>query len=444
MTSIIRLCGLLVVILTFIPLNTSAQSSGTDPEQKAVLVTGASTGIGRKITEVFAGKGYFVYAGARKQKDLDALNAIENVQAIKLDVTVQKQIDAAVATVKKGGRGLHGLINNAGVFIGGPLVDVDLEEFKWLMDVNVYGVYRMTQAFAPMIIESQGRISTIGSISGTLAGRYSGQYSMSKHAIEAYTDSLAAEIEPLGVQVSVIEPGNYDSAIGVTAKERMLKKSEGYAQKGSAFAEEFSTWLNRDWERTKYKSPDEVAEAALHAMFAEEPLRRYMVVPAEQEAAWTIGKQIAKLVELNDWQAYTYSREQLIEKIDAAMASDDEGELTAMLHKFLGTSDQREAHVGFWADDLVYTSSTGSRFGKADILSGFDEPDEEEHGPTLAYTGEDVKVQLFGTTAVVTFQLVGTPEDDSEVKNYFNTGTFLKRGGEWKAVAWQATVIPGT
>jgi len=130
---------------------------------------------------------------------------------------------------------LYGLINNAGVFIGGPLMDVDLEEFKWLMDVNVYGVYRLNQAFAPLIIESRGRISTIGSISGTLAGSYSGQYSMSKHAIEAYTDSLAAEMAPLKVQVSVIEPGNYNSAIGISAKDRMRVKSREYARKGSPF-----------------------------------------------------------------------------------------------------------------------------------------------------------------------------------------------------------------
>jgi NAD(P)-dependent dehydrogenase (short-subunit alcohol dehydrogenase family) len=433
--------------LTFVLLATSnvCFAAADDGAQKAVLVTGASTGIGRKITEVFAEKGYFVYAGARKQKDLDTLNAIKNVQAIKLDVTVQEQIDDAVATVEKGGRGLYGLINNAGVFIGGPLLDVDLEEFKWLMDVNVNGVYRMNQAFGPMIIESKGRISTVGSISGTLSGRYSGQYSMSKHAIEAYTDSLAAEIEPLGVQVSVIEPGNYNSAIATSAQARMRKKNEDYARKGSPFAEAYSEWMDTEWDRSNYKDPDEVAEAALHAMFADKPLRRYMVVPEEKEAGWTIGKQIAELVQLNDWQAYTYSREQLIEKLDAAMASDDTAELTSMLHKFLGSSDQQEAHATFWADDLVYTSSSGERFGKADIMSGFDETDKEESTePTVAYTGEDVKVQLFGTTAVVTFQLVGTPDDDSEDKNYFNTGTFLKRGGEWQAVAWQATVIPGT
>ncbi|MDH4021475.1 MAG: SDR family NAD(P)-dependent oxidoreductase [Xanthomonadales bacterium] len=439
-----RMCGLLIIIFTLTPFTASARSADTGTGQQAVLVTGASTGIGRRITEVLAEKGYFVYAGARKKKDLAALNDIENVQALKLDVTDQQQIDAAVATVKKGGLGLHGLINNAGVYIGGPLVDVDLEEFKWLMDVNVYGVYRMNQAFAPMIIESKGRISTIGSISGTLSGRYSGQYSMSKHAIEAYTDSLAAEIEPLGVHVSVIEPGNYNSAIGTTAKARMRKKNEEYTKKGSPFSEAFNEWLALDGDRSKYKNPDEVAEAALHAMFSDKPLRRYMVVPEEREAGWTIDKQIEELVQLNDWQAYTYSREQLMEKIDAAMAGNDKAELTAMLHKFLGSSDQQKAHVGFWADDLVYTSSNGTRFGKADILSGFEETDAEDDGPSMAYTGEDVKVQLFGTTAVVTFQLVGTPDDGSELINYFNTGTFLKRDGKWQAVAWQATIIPGT
>lgn len=445
MKTIFRLCGLLVVVLVFMPVQAVAQTGDVDDQQQAVLVTGASTGIGRKITEVLAGKGHFVYAGARKQKDLDALNAIDNVQAIKLDVTDQKQIDAAVATVEKGGRGLHGLINNAGVYIGGPLIDVDVEEFKWLMDVNVNGVYRMTQAFAPMIIESKGRISTIGSISGTLSGRFSGQYSMSKHAIEAYTDSLAAEIEPLGVLVSVIEPGNYNSAIGDSAKVRMLKKNEDYARSGSPFAEAYKAMLERDWDRSDYKEPDEVAEAALHAMFAEKPLRRYMVVPNEREAGWTIGKQIQELVQLNDWQAYSYSREQLIEKIDAAMASDDTAEITAMVNRFLASSDQKQAHVDFWADDLVYTSSNGTRFGKTDILAGFEGEDgEQDSGPAMAYSGEDIKVQLFGTTAIVTFQLVGTPDDGSEVKNYFNTGTFIKRGGEWQAVAWQATVIPGS
>lgn len=287
-------------------------------EQKAVLVTGASTGIGREIAETLASEGYYVYAGARKQQDLDALDDIENIQAIRLDVTIQAEIEAAVATVKAGGKGLYGLINNAGVYIGGPLIEVDLENVKWLMDVNVYGVIRVTQAFAPMIIESKGRISTIGSIAGILTGNFSGPYSMSKHAIEAYTDGLAREMEKFGVHVSVIEPGNYDSEIAKTARAKMFGDQTSF--EGSLYAEELTAWANSPWDRSKYKGPEEVAAAAMQAMFGESPVRRYMVVPSEEEAAWTINKAIEELVQLNEWQAYSYTREQLIEKLDAAMA----------------------------------------------------------------------------------------------------------------------------
>ena len=447
MLSTIRRIGVfcVFVVLSVVGFSSSAIAA-EDGAQKAVLVTGASTGIGRKITEVLAEEGFFVYAGARKQADLDALNAIKNVQAIRLDVTVQEEIDAAVATVEAGGRGLHGLINNAGVFIGGPVADVPLDEFQWLMDVNVYGVYRMTQAFAPMLIEAEGRISTIGSISGTGSGRFFSHYSMSKHAIEAFTDSLAAEMAPLGVKVSVIEPGNYDSAIGASAQARMGSQNERYSIEGSPFAEDFQAFLNRDWGRSQYKAPDEVAEAAVHAMSNNSPLRRYMVVPNEEEADWTISKQIEELVQLNEWQAYSYSREELIAKMDAVLSSDTaKAELTASVNYFLKNSSTEAAHAEFWSEDLVYTSSSGSRYGKADIMSGFAEQDdaaEEDEGPATVYTGEDVNIQVFGTTAVVTFRLVGTPDDGSATSEYFNSGTFVKQHGAWQAVSWQATIIP--
>jgi NAD(P)-dependent dehydrogenase (short-subunit alcohol dehydrogenase family)/ketosteroid isomerase-like protein len=443
MALIIRRIGVILVFAGFSTIGFSggaiAAGNGT---QKAMLVTGASTGIGRKITEVLAANGYFVYAGARKQADMDVLNAIDNVEAIALDVTVQEQIDAAVATVEQSGRGLYGLINNAGVYIGGPVVDVPVEELQWLMDVNVFGVYRVTQAFAPLIIESGGRISTIGSISGIGSGRFSSHYSMSKHAIEAFTDSLAAEIEPLGVKVSVIEPGNYDSAIGDSALARMKSKNAAYAKGGSPFAEAYQEWLDRDWDRGKYKAPDEVAEAAMHAMSDPAPLRRYMVVPDEGAADWTISKQIEELVQLNQWQAYSYSREELIAKMDAVPPSDTaEVELTAMLHSFLQNTGAEAAHAKFWADDLVYTSSNGTRFGKTEIMQSFAGKDGSE-AADIVYSGEDVSVRVFGTTAVVTFRLVGTPNDGSASSQYFNSGTFLKRQGAWRAVSWQATTIP--
>ena len=432
--------ALVLVLLTGAPM-VMAQA---EPARKAVLVTGASTGIGRKITEAFAAKGYFVYAGARKKKDMDALNALDNVMAVRLDVTIQDEIDAAVRTIEAEGRGLWGLINNAGVAIGGPLLDVDVEEYEYLMDVNVTGVYRVTQAFAPLIMASGGRIATTGSIAGINTGPFGGIYSMSKHAVEAYTDALAAEMAMVGVKVSVIEPGNYDSRIAATAIKRMRAHKEAYLKEGSPFAKGVQEYLDGDGDRSMYKPPDEVAKAALHAMFAEDPLRRYMVVPEESNAAWAIDKQIEELVQLNAWNAYRYSREELIAKLDAVSAAeDDEAQIRALLADFLKNSGTAAAHQRMWGDDLVYTSSDGSRTNKAEILAGFDTGTEKETLSTVDYRGEDVDVRLYGATAVVTFRLVGTPKDGSAERHYFNTGTFAKRDGQWVAVAWQATKLPG-
>ncbi len=300
----------------------AADTDAKHEQQKAVLVTGASTGIGRKITEVLAANGHFVFAGARKQKDLDALDEIENVKSLRLDVTVQADIDAAVDSVRNSGKGLYGLVNNAGVYIGGPLIEVDEEELIWLFDVNVLGPYRVTQAFAPLIIEEKGRITTIGSIAGILSGQFSGQYSMSKHAIEAYTDSLAREMERFDVKVSVIEPGNYHSEIGNSAMKRMAEKD--YAKDGSPYAEDIKQMMERPSDRSQFKDPGDVAEAALHALFDANPKHRYMVVPNQEEASWTIGKAIEEMVQLNEGQPYSYSREQLIEILDRAMNAQEE------------------------------------------------------------------------------------------------------------------------
>jgi len=129
----------------------------------------------------------------------------------------------------------------------------------------------------------------------------------------------------------------------------------------------------------------------------------------------------------------------------SAVASDVD-ELTGMLQDFLSNADTRAAHERFWADDLVYSSSAGLRFGKADIMSGFESSDDEvadsDEPPAVRYTGEEVDVRLYDDMAIVAFKLVGVPSDGSDRLYYYNTGTFLKREGEWRAVAWQATMIP--
>lgn len=295
-----RIAAVLFSLSLVVPAMVRAEAIVEVP--KAVLVTGASTGIGRNITEHLAAKGYFVYAGARKQADLDSLNAIKNVQAVKLDVTKQEDIDAAVATITKANRGLYALVNNAGVATIGTATETTPEEFDFVMDVNVYGPYRVTRAFAPLVIASKGRITTIGSIAGIGAPRDLTVYSMSKHAIEAYGDSLAVQMAPLGVLVSIVEPGNYDSEIGKSVTKRTGKEG-------------------RFTDRSKYKKPDEVAAAVELALFEATPKRRYMVTPDQGEAERVMKKQIEQLVQLNEGHLYTYDRDALVKMLDEAMAT---------------------------------------------------------------------------------------------------------------------------
>jgi NAD(P)-dependent dehydrogenase (short-subunit alcohol dehydrogenase family) len=308
-----------LTVFLFMSIALTGQSlADTGTDQKAVLITGASSGLGRVMAETLAANGYFVYAGARKDKDLEELSAIKNIQGIRLDVTDQGEIDAAVRTITEAGRGLYGLVNNAGVVVVGPLIEMEEQDFDFQMNVNVYGVYRVTRAFAPLIIESKGRISTIGSISGTLSSATWGPYSMTKFAMEAYADALADEMKSFGVHVSLVEPGAYRSNIGKSALERMAERNK------SAEASQFKGAMDEsvDWLKlfeNDHGDPAEVAAAVMRALFDENPKPRYLVVPTEEQANWTISRAIERMVEQNHDQKFSYDREALIKMLDAAL-----------------------------------------------------------------------------------------------------------------------------
>ncbi len=311
---------LFVVAATAATLLISSPKAVAD-EQKSILVTGASTGIGRHLAETLAENGYHVYAGARKDEDLAALDAIDNITAVRLDVTKQDQVDAAVELVRKKGTGLYALVNNAGVGGGGAVVDTPIEDQTFVYKVNVEGVYRTTRAFAPLVIESKGRIVTTGSIAGTLSS-FPGfsAYAGSKHWIEAFTDSFATEMEPLGVTVSVIEPGNYKSRIRRNNVERAMDQARAT---GGEVPEEMQQAYEQTAERElSYKEPDEVSKAFMHALFDDKPLRRYVVAPNAEEQEWTIRTKVNELVQLNEWGPYSYSRDELVEMLDAALAGE--------------------------------------------------------------------------------------------------------------------------
>lgn len=287
-------------------------------ERRAVLVTGASSGIGRKITETLAANGYFVYAGARKPEDLQALNAIANVQAVKLDVTAPADITAAVETIRRARRGLYGVVNNAGVAAIAPLIEMDERELTSLFDVNVFGPYRITKAFSPLLIESKGRVVNISSISGILSGPLLGAYSMSKHAVEAYGDALAAEVARFGMKVSLIEPGNYRSEIGRNTTAQIERAVAAHPD--SPYQAQMKGMVTTMASYDSYPEPDEVAKAALHALSDPAPKMRYLVVPAARQGEVTIRKAIEELAQLNQAHPFSYERDVLVKMLDEALA----------------------------------------------------------------------------------------------------------------------------
>ncbi len=130
-----------------------------------------------------------------------------------------------------------------------------------------------------------------------------------------------------------------------------------------------------------------------------------------------------------------------------AQTAPDSAELTRLLKEFLAGASRNsaEVHDRFWADDLIYTGSTGRRRGKAEIMKDVrSAPAPKPGDPTSNYTAEDIRIQQYGNTAIVAFRLVGATENDGkkEISNFLNTGTFLKRTGKWQVVSWQATRMP--
>lgn len=287
---------------------------------KAVLVTGASSGIGFAITVYLAERGFQVYAGARKESDLARLDAMENVRSVRLDVTVQEDIDMALRFVQAQGRGLFGIVNNAGVASIGQLGTVPDGDVLWMHNVNVMGPLRVNRAFLPMLAESRGRTVIIGSLSGFVTGPSGGAYSMSKFAVEAYTDTLAAELADSGVSVGIVDPGAFRSRGREKAAMYLLT---GSAEPDHPLSEEQQSILASVREANdRLKDPGEVAEAVAHFLSSDSPRLRYMVAPDEQSADLALRAALGRAVQLNADQAFELDRDELVALLDELLASE--------------------------------------------------------------------------------------------------------------------------
>jgi len=297
----------------------TAVAAQDEEGRKAVLVTGASSGIGRKITEVLAGKGYFVYAGARKDEDLAALNEIENVESVRLDVTVQDDIDAALLHITEGGRGLYGIVNNAGVSVVGPMNETPEKDIDFVFDVNVYGPYRINKTFTPLLIASKGRTVTISSIMGFVSIADNGVYAMSKFAMEAYTDALGAEMAKSGVLAILIEPGAFKSEIW--RKDALHAMGKDPDNPGELTADEQAKLDEAMAEVSGLQEPDAVAEAVADALFSEKPRPRYMVPSSQRQARIVTQTLLTKVAQINTGQPYSYTFAELQEMLAEAITA---------------------------------------------------------------------------------------------------------------------------
>lgn len=253
------------------------------PPLRNVLITGASSGIGRAAALRLDRREVIVYAGVRKEEDAASLEAesSDRLTSVFMDVTDPDSITAAKSEIAAtvGDRGLHGLVNNAGISVPGPLEFLPLEDLRKQLEVNVVGQIAVTQAFLPQLRKARGRIVNVGSIGGRTATPFLGAYNASKFALEALTDALRMELRPWSLRVSIIEPGAVDTPMWEKGFEKADEIEVRISEEGRRLYGDALEAL-RDAARGMESgaiSPDAVVEAISHALFADRPKTRYLV-----------------------------------------------------------------------------------------------------------------------------------------------------------------------
>ncbi len=245
-----------------------------DPK-KWILITGASTGIGRATTEYLASHGFNIYAGARKQADLDDLAQIPHVIPLKLDVISHEDVQMAVQRIKEQKTGLYALFNNAGIAIAGPTVDIPVEDFQREFDVNLFGVHRVTRAMFPFLKTSKGRIVMMGSDSGFFATPFFAPYCSSKFALEGYSDSLRRELLLVGIRVIIIQAGRISTPIWNKGKELISQFEQSSFKTEAQHIGEYAVRKGN----TSGLPPVEVAKLVHKALSKKNPKTRYLIAP---------------------------------------------------------------------------------------------------------------------------------------------------------------------
>ena len=254
-----------------------------DRSRGAVLITGASTGIGAACALHLDRVGFRVWAGVRRSSDGEALvgQASPRLTPVILDVTDSNSIAAALADVgaDAGGDGLAGLVNNAGIVVAAPVEILPIAELRKQLEVNVIGLVAVTQAALPLLRRGRGRVVNIGSISGRMATPVIGAYAASKFAVEALTDALRVEVQPWGIDVALIEPGAVATPIWEKSQAAGLVLRQAWTPAAAGLYADALSAVERAALRsaTQAISPDAVVRAVAHALTAPRPKTRYLV-----------------------------------------------------------------------------------------------------------------------------------------------------------------------
>lgn len=193
--------------------------------QKVVLVTGASSGIGKEIARQLIKNGHQVYVAARRLHELKELE-IAGAKALAMDITNEQDIQQMVAQIKQETGGVDVLINNAGYAIYGSVEDTDMADARRQFEVNIFGLARLTQLVLPeMRNKKSGRIINISSVGGKIYTPLGAWYHATKHALEGWSDCLRVELAPFGIDVVIIEPGGIKTEFGEVMMTPLLERS---------------------------------------------------------------------------------------------------------------------------------------------------------------------------------------------------------------------------
>lgn len=256
----------------------------------AILITGASSGIGLSAAKRLHADGFHVFAGCRKESSFGALKEF-GLTPLLLDVTNSEMIDRAVEKVSMSELPLVGLINNAGTTTKKPLETVLMDTVHHVFDVNVFGALEVTQKFLPLLRKSSrnrvgARIVFIGSVSGIISLRLNGVYSMSKYSLEAMADTFRRELHKFGISVSMVNPAYVNTNFRVKGADTLRSKSK---TEKMHYAPEFKSLQKKMERRTDFASPccDVTDHAVSHAITSRWPRTRYYpAVVAPRIPAW--------------------------------------------------------------------------------------------------------------------------------------------------------------